>query len=148
MTAQSDTDNLARFSLRRYPQPKMERGFYAASADDMGMGMSRYGTPMVVFSFKLEGTAGAKYLWRVPITQEDIHKLTQVNKAVGLPTPSLPRLLSGDQKLETPYYLGARLLVHLAPEQYQGKWRSTAAEIRPITQSQAFRAVMPKELSL
>lgn len=141
------TDQAA-FSLKRNPQPKLPRGFYLATIEMMNVTTSSGGSPMLVTRWRLVGSPREgvpyTYLWRVPMTEADIHKLTQVHRAVGLPTPSLPRLLSGEDKMDANNYLGKPSLVHLVPEQYQGKWRSTIREIRPQSQAIALMAVVPE----
>jgi hypothetical protein len=141
-------ESLSALSLRQFPQPKVERGFYTSEIYRIGVGESRFGTPMLVLAFRIAGSLRHGYLWRVPICTEDIHKLTQVHKAIGRPTPSLPRLLSGEDVLLPDHYLGAKALIHLKPEQYQGKWRSTITEVRPMDQAQAFRALVGEEPKL
>lgn len=135
-------------SLKHNPQPKMERGFYVGTLSAMDSEPSQYGTPMIRTRWELNGSAtgpALTYLWRIPLTHEDIHKLTQLHKALGFPTPSLPRLLSGDDKVEPSVYVGQRALLHLKPEMYQGKWRSIITEIRPQVQALAYRAVLRAE---
>ncbi|QWT29862.1 hypothetical protein PP631_gp081 [Streptomyces phage KimJongPhill] len=138
-----------RITLRQNPQPKMPRGFYLATIEMMADSMSSGGSPMLTQRWRLVGspTEGKPYtyLWRVPLTEVDIHKLTQVNRALGLATPSLERLQDGTDKLLTENYLGKPALVYLVPEQYQGQWRSTIREIRPQSQAIALMAVVPDE---
>ncbi|QEQ93657.1 hypothetical protein SEA_ZUKO_79 [Streptomyces phage Zuko] len=134
-----------RMSLKHNPQPKMERGLYLANIESVDATTSSSGTPMARFRFRLshspmEGLPYT-YLWRVPLVATDIQKLTQVNRALGLPTPSLPRLLSGEDKLDTSLYLGNPALIHLKPEIYQGKWRSIITEVRPTSQAIALKAI-------
>lgn len=139
---------LSALSLRHFPQPKIERGFYVAEISRIATGASKFGTPMLVLAFRLNGTLRHSYLWRMPISQDDIHKMTQVNRAIGRPTPNLARLKSGEDVLLPDHYLGGKALIHLKPEIYQGKWRSTITEIRPVEQAQAFRALIAEEPSL
>lgn len=141
----------SRITLKHNPQPKMVRGFYLATPEVVAVSMSSGGFPMVSFRWRLVGspTGGTPYtyLWRVPVTSDDIHKLTQVHHALGLTTPSLPRLKSGEDQLTGSDYLGKPALVYLVPEMYQGKWRSTIREI--ISQSKAIglMAIMADEVS-
>lgn len=139
---------LSALSLRHFPQPKIERGFYVAEISRIAAGSSQHGTPMLVLAFRLDGTLRHSYLWRMPISRDDIHKVTQVHKAIGRPTPNLARLKSGEDVLLPDHYLGAKALVHLKPEIYQGKWRSIITEVRPVSQAQAFRALIAEEPSL
>lgn len=139
----------SRMSLRHNPQPKMERGFYVATIELMDAVTSAYGTPMARFRWRLLGSPHEgvpyTYLWRVPLTEADIHKLTQVHRALGYPTPSLPRLLAGEDQPDPEAYMGIPALIHLKPEMYQGKWRSIITEIRPQSQAIAMRAVLKAE---
>lgn len=135
------------FSLKRNPQPQMARsGFYLATVEMMDTLSSNFGTPMLAMRWRLVGSPREgtpyTYLWRVPMTETDIHKLTQVNRALGLPTPSLPRLLSGEDKLDTNEYLGKPVLVYLKAEWYQGRRRSVISEVRSQTQAIAMMAVL------
>lgn len=137
-----------RITLRQNPQPKMPRGFYLATIEMMADSMSSGGSPMLTQRWRLVGSPKEgtpyTYLWRVPMTEADIHKLTEVHRALGLPTPSLPRLKSGEDKPDASDYLGKPALVYLVPEQYQGKWRSTIREVRPQAQAIALMAVVPE----
>lgn len=135
-----------RMSLKYNPQPQMaESDFYLAAIEQMDSEPSRFGTDMLRFRFRLVGspTQGTPYtyLWRVPMVQSDIHKLTQVNRALGLPTPSLPRLLAGEDKIQTEDYLGKTAMVFLKAEWYQGKRRSIITEVRPQSQFIALRGL-------
>jgi hypothetical protein len=136
-------------SLRHNPQPKMPKDFYLGTVERVGATMSSGGNPMMVFRWRLVGSPHEgtpyTYLWRVPLTADDIHKLSQVHRALGLPTPSLPRLLSGEDRPDVETYLGRPALVHLKPEQYQGKWRSIITEIRPQSDAIGLRAVLKNE---
>lgn len=136
-----------RMSLKYNPQPQMaESDFYLASIEQMDSQPSQFGTPMLRFRWRLVGspTEGMPYtyLWRVPMVETDIHKLTQVNRALGLPTPSLPRLLSGEDKVEPEEYLDKTAMVFLKAEWYQGKRRSVISEIRPQSQFVALRGLL------
>lgn len=134
-----------RFSLKYHPQPKVKRGFYLASITDMGVAQSRHGSyPMVTFQLTAAGSDQSKYLWRVSLTKDDIHKLTQVHRAIGLPTPSLSALKASGE-LDPDQYLGSNMLIHLAPDQYQGKWRSIIAEIRPLSQAKMIAGIIADE---
>jgi len=142
------TETDPRMSLRHNPQPKMERGFYLATIELVDATNSSYGTPMIRFRWRLDSSpqgGTSTYLWRVPLTESDIPKLSQVHRALGLPTPSLSRLLSGEDKPQVGSYLMASALVHLKPEMYQGKWRSIITEIRPKSDAIALRAVLKNE---
>lgn len=145
----TETEFEPRTSLRHNPQPKMPKGFYLATTEVIAATSSSGGFPMMTFRWRLVGSPKEgkpyTYLWRVPMTETDIHKLTQVHRALELPTPSLPRLKSGADKPEASDYLGKPALVYLVPEQYQGKWRSTIREVRPQSQAIALMAVVPDE---
>lgn len=137
-------------SLKFNPQPQMaESDFYLATIEAVDAAPSSYGTPMMRFRWRLVGSPREgtpyTYLWRVPLTETDIHKLTQVHKALGLPTPSLPRLLSGEDRPEASSYLGQPAMVYLKAEWYQGKRRSIISEIRPQSQFFALRGVRKSE---
>lgn len=141
------TENLSRFSLSRYKQPQVRSGLYIATLDDIGLGLSSSGTPMVVSSWKMNGSNWNKYLWRVPLVESDIHKLTQVHQAFELPTPSLPRLKSGQDVLDKDDYLGKTALVYLKAEWYQGKRRSIITEVRHLNTAWAFTALAASEIT-
>lgn len=141
------TENLSRFSLSRYKQPQVRSGLYIATLDDIGVGLSSSDTPMVVSSWKLNGSNWNKYLWRVPLTDSDIHKLVQVHKAFDLPTPSLPRLKAGTDVLDKDDYLNRTALVYLKAEWYQGKRRSIITEVRHLNTAWAFTAVAASEMT-
>ena len=138
-----------RITLRQNPQPKMPRGFYLATVEVMASTTSSGGSPMLTQRWRLVGSPMEgkpyTYLWRVPITEADIQKLSQVNRALDLSTPNLERLRSGEDTLLVENYLGKPALVYLVPEQYQGQWRSTIREIRPQSQAIALMAVVPDE---
>lgn len=143
----TETQYDPRMSLKHNPQPQMtESDFYLAAIESVDTQPSQFGTDMLRFRFRLVGspTEGTPYtyLWRVPMVETDIHKLTQVNRALGLPTPSLPRLLSGEDKIETADYLGKPAMVFLKGEWYQGKRRSIITEIRPQSQFIALRGLL------
>lgn len=142
----TDTQYDPRMSLKHNPQPQMaESGLYLATIERMDAAASSSGTPMTRFRWRLVGSPMEgmpyTYLWRVPMVEADIHKLTQVNRALGLPTPSLPRLLSGEDKLDTADYIGKPALVFLKAEWYQGKRRSIITEVRPQSQAIALKAI-------
>jgi hypothetical protein len=138
-----------RITLRHNPQPKMPKGFYLATTEVVAASVSSGGSPMMTFRWRLVGSpmegTPYTYLWRVPLTDADIHKLTEVHRALELSTPSLPRLKSGEDKPDPSDYLGKPALVFLVPEMYQGKWRSTIREVRPQAQAIALMAVVPDE---
>lgn len=141
------TENLSRFSLSRYTQPQIRSGLYVATLDDIGLGLSSSGTPMVVSSWKLNGSSWNKYLWRVPLVDSDVHKLTQVHQAFELPTPSLPRLKSGEDVLDKDDYLGKTAIIQLKAEWYRGKRRSVITEVRHLNTAWAFAAVAASEMN-
>jgi hypothetical protein len=135
------------FSLKRNPQPQMSRsGFYLATIEMMDILPSNFGTPMLVTRWRLVGSPREgtpyTYLWRVPLTAEDIHKLAQMNRALELPKPSLPHLKSGAHKLDADDYLGKPALVFLKAEWYKGTRRSIITEIRSQTQAIAMMAIL------
>lgn len=135
------TESLSRFALRYYTQPQLPKNWYVATCDDIGLGNSQHGTPMVVMSWKLSGDNDYKYLWRVPLVDADFSKLVAVHKAFELPIPSLGKIRSGEQVLDKDDYLGNTALVLLLPEWFQSKRRSVMADVRHMGRSFAFVAV-------
>lgn len=146
-----------RLTLRHNPQPRIDQGFYLAKVELVGDSPSKYGTPMLTLRWRLSHSRNAgpfTYLWRIPITETDIHKLTKVNQAFRLPTPSLSRLLSGEDVIKVDDYLGKTALIGLKSEQYTdpgsdaAKWRSYVVDVLPASRAIRLMAVVPEGESL
>lgn len=135
----------AKFSLKYNPQPKVANGWYFAGIEDMQVQQSRHGDfHMVTFLFRAHGSVAETYLYRVSLTRDDIPRLHRLCRAGGIDYPGLDTLLR-EQRIDAGEYIGTNMLIHLVPEQYQGKWRSTIRDLQPLSKAQMVMAVLGKD---
>lgn len=115
----------------KFRETKKPQGHYLAKIVYLSDNPSRHGIPMATFAFRIIGDDYSTYPWYCPISDDSIHKLAAVFRALGLPTPQKHKVLDGSIPLPVDAFVGQEVIILLESNIWKGNWRSSVKRVLP-----------------